>query len=84
MVIIRHKRLYALHTKLKLLHVIQNKELRACCKAPYYIRKEHIRADLGNFSLINEFILNTSSKFFDSASSHPNPEVRKKINYDSQ
>ncbi|GFT16546.1 RNA-directed DNA polymerase from mobile element jockey [Trichonephila clavipes] len=69
-------------TRLKKLHVFQNKHLRKITNAPWFVRNEILHKDL-KIDPILDFIKNQSKKFFDRLPQIPNQSIRVIPAYDN-
>lgn len=67
-------------TRLKKLQVVQNKAIRRAFGAPWYVRNDQLHAESGIPS-IRKFIKSLLIKYHARAKDHPNPLMRKAVDY---
>ncbi|GBP60247.1 Probable RNA-directed DNA polymerase from transposon BS [Eumeta japonica] len=63
------------------LQILQNKFCRSAADAPWYVRNSVLHRDL-ELQTISKFMNDASERFFDIASSHPNPLLVAPVSYE--
>ncbi|RZC31958.1 hypothetical protein BDFB_014872 [Asbolus verrucosus] len=71
----------ASRTQLRQLQILQNKTLRQCLDAPYYMTNEQIHKDTKT-PTIEEHINKIATRTYEKMEDHPNKTIRDAINYD--
>lgn len=69
--------------QLKKLQVVQNKAIRRAFNAPWYVRNDQLHAE-SEIPLLRKFIKDQLIKYHERAKSHPNPLMRKAVDYDEK
>lgn len=73
---------HASKNTIKPLQTLQNKCLRLIFQAPWFMRNDTLHNEANNLPTLFDYLIEASTKYFESADSHSNPLIREASSYD--